>query len=342
MNARFNENEFKSALQAFTDDKGLSVKPITLDSYISTADQFFRYCNYETWPPTPHQFRDWLTEIKDSINPKTKDPISPYTVHSYWTKLKCFFNYCEQSGIITKEQNPARQLQIKNIQPKTPRLGIVATPEENIVKILDYIRCLFENEKATFIEKCSLRDYVMILFLFGTGVRAGELVTFRIRDLDLVNREAFIRGEVTKNGESRKVALADHLVEWLKIWLDFREVYFPNADKYLFVTMRGGRGKGKKLAVRSINQRLKYYNDVLCQTHHSTHKYRHAFSLASMREGVSVKYVQHALGHSTPEMTLKHYQRIAEEEHLEVYKNLDLFNRLDKWSDTEENDAEES
>lgn len=336
-NQQVPDKNYIEAVTRFLRDKQLRLSRRTIDNYKKTIGLFMQFVEEEPWPPSSDDIHDWLTLVKNSINLKTGKPISPNTVHTYWVHLKVFFNYCEETGFISSAQNPTAAIIEAQAAPKSGNLEPIAAPEETIITLLNYLKARASD--TSYVDRCLIRDYTIILFLFTTGVRAGELINIRLADIDLAKRECRIDGETSKGSESRLVALDKTLCDWIRRWYEFRDQYFPDADRYLFVSYRGQIGSGKKLQPNAINQMLKRHAKAAGIPHSSTHKYRHAFAIGSLRDEVPTKYVQLALGHKTPDMTLKYYQRILREEHLDFYKRKPLSDRL-SGGDDGENDGE--
>lgn len=318
---------FREAIERFRRDKTLSITPATLKNYLGAINLFLQYCEEGEWPPSSDDVHSWLSMVKNSTNPKTKKPISKSTVHNYWATLRMFFNYCEAEGLVSHDQNPIKKIKAKKIEPKKAPLNPVATPEGDIITLLNYLKDKAENG-TSYKDRACVRDYVIILFLFVTGVRANEMVTMRLNDVDMLNNVAYVRPEGSKRGEGRAVPLDDMLCSWIKRWLNFRDDNLPDAENYLFVSYRGRYGSGKGMKPTAINQMLKKHGAGAGIPHSSTHKYRHAFAIGSLRAGINLKYVQLAMGHKTPDMTIKFYQRVLDEEHLRVYREESLSKRL--------------
>lgn len=72
------------------------------------------------------------------------------------------------------------------------------------------------------------------MLLAATGMRAGEALSIRFKDIDLESSPAklFVRGEFTKTRSDRTIFLTSELVHQLASWLDYkyrtRRVCYPN------------------------------------------------------------------------------------------------------------------
>ena len=114
--------------------------------------------------------------------------------------------------------NP-RKFNLKVKLPRVVRQHKEALQKDDIIKILE--TC------GKFKLKCYL------LFLAGTGCRAGEACSVRLKDLDFENSKVNIRGEFTKMKIGRYVFLTEELKDYLQTWLDqkYRERRLYNDTK---------------------------------------------------------------------------------------------------------------
>ncbi|MGC2598519.1 MAG: site-specific integrase, partial [Nitrososphaeraceae archaeon] len=103
-----------------------------------------------------------------------------------------------------------RRFKLKVKLPKTIRKNKEALSKEDIVEILN---------TASDIR---IKTYVMLLA--STGMRAGEALSIRIKDLDLDSNPSklFVRGEFTKTRTDRIIFLTDEIAHQLKVWLDYK------------------------------------------------------------------------------------------------------------------------
>ncbi len=62
------------------------------------------------------------------------------------------------------------------------------------------------------------------MLLAGTGMRAVEALSIRIKDIDLLSNPArlFVRGETTKTKVDRMIFLSQEMVQQLKSWLEYK------------------------------------------------------------------------------------------------------------------------
>ena len=147
-------------------------------------------------------------------------------------------------------------------------------------------------------------DYVapLVLLALNTGLRRGELLQLRWRDLDLQRRLLTVRGEGAKTRQTRHVPLNSEATRVLKAWR-------PTAiepDCYVF----GGSAESTPLGTVK-----KAWQGVLMSasvTSFRFHDLRHTFASKLVMAGVDLNTVRELLGHKSIAMTLR-YAHLAPE-----------------------------
>ena len=129
--------------------------------------------------------------------------VSNLTLKQRVVTVKNFLEYCDV------DISP-RKFKLKVKLPKIVRRNKEALSKEDIVDILN---------------TCSdirLKTYVMLLA--GTGMRAVEALSIRIKDLDLKSSppRLFVRGMFTKTRSDRTIFLTSELGNQVSTWLDYK------------------------------------------------------------------------------------------------------------------------
>lgn len=143
--------------------------------------------------------------------------------------------------------------------------------------------------------------WTMILVALRTGLRQGELLGLRWRDVDLeagrlVVRQAVWRGIVgtPKNHRQRELPLARSVVEALRAWQHRRgELVFCQPSGAMLT-------KGMCRWPLRRAQRKAEIDEL------GWHDLRHSFASHLVMRGVPLRAVQELMGHSTIEMTLRY------------------------------------
>lgn len=281
----------KFAIKDYIEEKeynNLSQK--TVDTYALTLHEFREFCGNEgvvnIEDVTPSIVKSYLIHCqKERGNNAT-------TRNGKFRRIKIFFNYLESEEIIESKKNPVRRLSYIKEDIK-----IEAFTDYHIKQMLNYLRRT-KNRSNGFNH---YRDYVVIVFLLGTGVRLGELVNLRWVDLNFVGHTVTVVG---KKREQSSIPLTEKLTKELAEYKLFCEKYFGELSDFVFVSS----DKNKQMTVQGVKssfQRLKNvmnFKDVRL----SAHTFRHTFAHRMLMNGCDVFSLQKMLRHSNLGMTQKY------------------------------------
>lgn len=201
--------------------------------------------------------------------------------------IRTFFNYLKDMGYIEGKVKVKLLKQDKTI--------IKTFTAEQVVKLVAKPKNINDLSFAQY------RDYVMINFLLGTGVRLATFVAIKIGDVDFINNE--IRLRHTKNRDQYIIPLSLSLGKILQEYLKIRG---GEPQDSLFCN-----SYGEPLKKRTIQDRIKFY----CQERLgkealsyrcSPHDFRHTFAVMYIRNGGDLLSLQKLLGHNTLEMTRRY------------------------------------
>ena len=152
------------------------------------------------------------------------------------------------------------------------------------------------------------RDRALVLVLLRTGMRIGELLRVKMRDLDIRERKVHIY-EGEKNCLGRVVYLSDDVVMALRLWLKQRD----KTREYLFY----GRSTLCYSSAWNIFQR--YLRAAELQNKgYTMHSLRHTFASELLNAGMRLECLQLLLGHRDIEMT-RRYARLTDNSREEEY-----------------------
>lgn len=148
--------------------------------------------------------------------------------------------------------------------------------------------------------KAGIRDRFIMLFLFSTGARLNEMLSFRIQDAVLEGQYPYVR-LMGKGNKPRIVPVAEKsFVENYKYYLS---LYYGNMaqDSFLFYTViHGNRGMMSEDNVQRI---MKKYGDMARKTDPTIpvvhpHLLRHSYGAQLYRLGMSLPEIAKLLGHT--------------------------------------------
>ena len=170
-----------------------------------------------------------------------------------------------------------------------------------------------------------IRDRAIVEFMYATGCRVSEVCGLDLKDIDLNQQLAYIRG---KGGRERVVFLTDRATGWIKKWLGgARKTYLvEGGDKQaVFLGLYG-----KRMATDRIRCSLQTAAAAAgVKTHVTPHTIRHTFATHLLEAGADIRYVQELLGH-VKLSTTQIYTHVAKKALREVYNR---FHFLDNTAD---------
>ena len=216
--------------------------------------------------------------------------ISDKTINDLIGFLRAVFNY----GIKNKwlSENPAKE--INKIPKKNHNIQFLK--QEEIREFLEYIKTFpLEKEAA-------------LLTAINTGIRISELLAIEWTDIDFEKRTISINKQYYKDNLSttktlqsnRKVNIPQSL---LNVLIELKKKKISN------IVFSGKTGKylnQNKFVKNYFKKAMQYIG----KPDYSFHCLRHTFATVLLSNGISLKYVQEQLGHSSPQTTLNVYNHV--------------------------------
>ena len=215
-------------------------------------------------------------------NPKLTAPLKTVSINGYFRVLRSFFNYLEFESEIW--ENPIARIKAPSAQTENKQ----PISDENVEKLLGAAR-KSSNSK---------RDEALLLLLLDTGLRASELCSLRIENVDFSTRSFKVLG---KGRKFRMIffGLQTHksLLKYLRTRPDFDD------DDFLFVGRTGAHLTANSL--KQLTMRLAESAGIdskLC----GPHAFRRTFAVSILRAGANLFSVQAMLGHTDLQMTRRY------------------------------------
>jgi site-specific recombinase XerD len=175
--------------------------------------------------------------------------------------------------------------------PKTRQKRIEFLSEPEVIKLIDSIL-----NDTTIPEILKKRNEVLIMTMFGSGLRLSEVLSLKISDTMNDDERLLIEG---KGGKVRTTFLAPQAKQAIVEYLEMRE----DDNQFLFISHSKNRPKDEKkwkaITPRAVQQMLKQYATRMGIYKHITpHTLRHSFATKILFEGGDLRSVQTLLGHS--------------------------------------------
>lgn len=210
------------------------------------------------------------------------DGASPTTMNTAVSALRFFFGVTLGRG----------DAEIGMTTVRMPRkLPVVLSPEE-VARILDAAP--------------GLKHRAALSLSYGAGLRASEVVSLRVSDID--SKRMVIRIEQGKGRKDRYAMLSEPLLEILRAWWRVgreRNVMLPGG--WLFP----GRDPVIPLSTRQLNRAFHAAKEAAGITKPvSLHTLRHCFATHLLEQRVDIRVIQVLLGHKKLDTTA-HYSHVA-------------------------------
>lgn len=214
--------------------------------------------------------------------------LSDKTIANARTTLSSFWGWVQVEFELAAPRIPKRSFKEKPIAPFTD------DEVERILKACDYSYFTPSNRSSFRVQrKTRLRDKALIILLFDTGVRSGELCGMRFRDLDMENYRILVTG---KGRKQRYVYFGKNAARHL--W-KYQAERFPRSkplpDDYLFVDNLELRPMNRD----SVRQLLSQIGEKAGVPGTHPHRFRHTFAVSFLRNGGNVFQLQDLLGHTS-------------------------------------------
>lgn len=211
--------------------------------------------------------------------------------------LKSFYRFLVLDGLIKK--NPASNL-------SSPRIWF-SLPKFLTVKEVELLLSQPDERKVH-----GLRDKAMLELLYATGLRVSELISLRLKDLNLKDGFLICQG---KGGKERIVPLGNSARQACQRYLDeARPKLAKKPLDSLFLNYRGEpftrQGFWKLLRDYALKANL--------SSKTSPHTLRHSFATHLLERGADLRSVQLMLGHSQI-TTTQIYTHVSRERMRTVY-----------------------
>jgi site-specific recombinase XerD len=151
------------------------------------------------------------------------------------------------------------------------------------------------------------RNYALIIFLIGTGLRLGELERLTWSDVDF--DESLIRINESKSRRQQSVPLSEALARELLDWRLYLDRKFDKVPQSLFVTERGT--PFSRNGIQNFFKRLKKKLGI--QSDFSPHALRAYFIKELLKNGSNLREVQLLARHSKITVTQQYIGYFAHE-----------------------------
>ena len=278
-------------------------------------DEFIDYLsiekNYSYY--TCVNYKDDLIKYKEFLNSEgIKLKAADYSVIRGF--IAYLYNKKESTKTITRNISSLRSFYkylVRNNHIKENPMLLISNPKQD--KTLPHYLTYEEVEtllKVTNTDDLyNIRDNLIIELLYSTGIRVGELVNIKVKDINMFDESIKVFG---KGSKERIVYFGKPCKEKIKKYLNIRN----SNNEYLLINKRGNKLSDR--GVRAIFENIIKVNHL--DIKFSPHTLRHTYATHMLDDGADVRTVQELLGHSSVETT-GIYTHVSNEHLRRVYLN---------------------
>ncbi|MFR9603750.1 MAG: tyrosine-type recombinase/integrase [Rikenellaceae bacterium] len=261
--------------------------PLTLRNYKRDLELFLQWRGVESseeFDPcaiSHHTIREWIVDRMDS------GVVAATTLNRELSTLRSFFRWALSNGIIPS--NPTQGIHALKCTKKLPTF--IAPSKMNMVNQ----HSLDKSDSAEFRD---LRDGLIILLFYATGIRSAELVAINVDDFSDDFRTLKVNG---KGGKQRMIPIIESvrliILQYISKLNEQNICISPNFPLFL---SKAGKRISANMVYRIVRHDL---SEAGVQGRKSPHVLRHTFATQLLNEGADMREIQELLGHSSLQAT---------------------------------------
>lgn len=277
-------------VQLYAEEAALRYEPGTARNYLHEIRSFLAWLAGRGVELVATRTEDLLAYQGQLVSERKPDG-RPYSSGAQKNRLKAvksFFRFLYRRGFVLHDA--AAAVEYPRTERRLPR--VILTREEAK-------RILEAPDRKTPI---GLRDRAILETFYGTGIRAGELMSLAPEDVDTEDRVLHVvRG---KGRKDRNVPLTRTAAVAIDAYLVKGRVKLagPASPRRLFLARRGGKLRCGMLSllVRAYAAKARVKKRVTC------HTFRHSVATHLLKGRADIRHIQALLGHASLATTQIH------------------------------------
>ena len=251
-------------------------------------DAFSHYMLQRRYSPNSvKSYREALRVFLDFIEDKVPEEITNDDLERFNHEriIKKGFSASYQNQVIN-----ALKLYFRRFHGKQFDVSKIERPKDGyklpIVLSLDEVENILNGTK-------NLKHRTMLSVIYSCGLRMGELIDLRIRDVD--SKRLVIHIKKAKGDKDRVVPLSESTLDILRTYyLEYKpEEYLFNGD---------GAVQYSRSSLQSVFRQAISRSGIKKKC--TLHTLRHSFATHLLEAGVNLRYIQELLGHNSPKTTM--------------------------------------
>jgi site-specific recombinase XerD len=278
-------------IEAFLiDRKAQNMSRGTLGFYQCKLKNFTDFCESKVvkniMQITPSLLREYLLELEVKGH-------NPGGCHAAYRTVKTFLRWWENEVEPLDWSNPIRKV-------KAPKMSIEPLEPVDIEEVKAMMAVCSNNLTG-------LRDRAMMLFLLDTGVRASELVSINLEDVNPMTGDILVR--IGKGRKPRTVYIGSKSRKSLRAYLKKRK----DTSNALWIT-----DEGERITYWGVKMIMKRRANQANVKTPELHAFRRWFALTCLRAGMNVYSLQELMGHADLQV-LRRYLKQTNQDNREAH-----------------------
>lgn len=270
----------------------------TSTAYLKDLQQYFRFQLELFETDEVHQVNNSSARLW--VRSLAENGIQAKSIRRKISSLKTYLKFLYQSKRIAEPISIQLQL------PKIKRTIPSYIKEGDMHKLLDALKSEAEDFE-------SLRDYMILLTFYHTGMRRAELLSLTESNIDMSKDEIKVLG---KGNKERIIPFSKELKTELNRYLNEKQT--EGIDSVFFFCSTQGAKLEPRWLYAMINQAL----GVTFSDKKSPHILRHSFATHLLQNGADINAIKELLGHSSLTATqlyahndIKQLKKVYEQTH---------------------------
>lgn len=279
---------YKSFSRYLEVEKGRAEK--TIAAYLGDIQRFRKWLDLHpqdglalSWEQVrPRHIRAYLADLDKS----------PNYIHRVTSSLRVWFDFLSEIEEL-RDDNPAREIAKPKKGARYPNTLSLEEAKRLIKAAVEYSRI---PER--------LRNWTLITFILGTGLRISEVCNLKVSDVRHKDGLPHSLKVIGKGDKERTVVLSKDGQRALHQWLKERQLIVADMGlgghaHYVWL-IPAGRKRGRRLepqGVREVLKRLAPLAGIKKSVY--PHLLRHTFATEAVRAGARIHGLQAVLGHAS-------------------------------------------
>lgn len=266
----------------------------TIDNYGRDIEEFLKYLEKENINYLKLEYSDiriYLGYLKEEKHEKAT------SISRKLSALRSYYNYlCNNNKI------------------KTNLFNLISSPkkEQNLPRYFEYneLEELFKVSQLN--TPLGQRDRLILEIMYATGIRVGELVKIRLKDINRSERTILIHG---KGSKERIVNYGEYASDILTMYLNDGYLKLNKFASDSLILNNNGRTiteRGVRYILTNLIKKTSLHKNI------SPHLLRHSFATHLLNEGCDILSVKELLGHESLSST-QIYTHITNDRLKEIY-----------------------